>query len=110
MGQALEPTNLSSVREIWDENKPEKKPEADEDDQLLHALSKQAGWRLLKAHIASLVEGLDARLAESVLSGGLESQIKQDAVFAVMGKELLRSIINKVEDAAEEVNEITESK
>lgn len=105
----LKPT-LESVRSVWDENKPEDRtPRADEEDQLISQLSKQAGWRLLKEHILGLKDGLDKRLAESVLQSLGNDQIKTDAIFAVMGKELLTSIINKVEDSAEQVDEITGS-
>lgn len=104
---ALKPTSMSDVRSIWDENKPETKKEADVEDQLLSQLAKQAGWEILKDHIVGLKEGLDKRLAESVLGSLSNDQIKTDAVFAVLGKELLSSIINKVEDSVEEVNEIT---
>lgn len=108
---ALKPTSLSDVRALWDENKPEaQKKEADLEDQLLHALSQQAGWKLLKDHIEGLREGLDKRLAESVLGSLSHDQIKNDAIFCVLGKELLNSIINKVEDSAEEIDEIQASK
>lgn len=107
MQGALKPTSLTDVRSLWDENKPsETKRTADVDDQLLHALSKQAGWELLKEHIEGLKDGLDKRLAESVLSSLSHDQIKNDAIFCVLGKELLNSIINKVQDSAEEVDEI----
>lgn len=107
---ALRPTSLGDVRAIWDENKVEpKRKEADVEDQLLFALSQQAGWEILKEHILGLKEGLEKRLAESVLGSLSQDQIRNDAIFAVLGKELLNSIINKVEDSAEEVNEIQSS-
>lgn len=103
----LRPT-LESVRSVWDENKPEDtSPKIDAEDQLLSQLSKQAGWKILKEHIQGLKDGLDKRLAESVLQSLGKDQIQTDAVFAVLGKELLTSIVNKVEDSAEQVDEIT---
>lgn len=101
---ALEPINLSDVRQMWDENKPEPRKQADEEDQQLSSLSKHAGWRVLRDHIVGLKAGLDARLSESVLASSPADQIKTDAIFAVLGKSLLESIINKVDDAVEEVD------
>lgn len=110
MKGALKP--IADIRSIWEE-----KDKADADrvgvdveDAKLSALSKSAGWVILKEHMEGLKDGLDKRLAESVLDSMGDKQVKSDIMFAVLGKELLNSIINKVEDSAEEVNEITKGK
>jgi hypothetical protein len=105
MKGALKP--LSSIRDIWavrDEDLA-KKTGIDVEDAKLAALSISPGWEILKEHIEGLKDNLDKRLTESVLGTLGDKQVGQDVMFAVLGKELLTSIINKVEDSAEQVDE-----
>ena len=64
------------------------------------------GWTVLKKYLDNLKAGLDKRLAESVLASLTDAQIKNDALFSVLGKELLESIKNKVDDTSLAVEEI----
>lgn len=110
MKGALKP--IGDVRDIWlqKDEEMERKTGIDPEDAKLAALATTQGWKVLKEHIQSLSEGLDTRLSESVLGGLTDEQIRKDALFAVLGKELLKSIINKVEDSREHVDERTEGK
>jgi len=107
MKGALKP--VGDIRSVWEDRAKidAKKKGIDVDDAKLTALSGTAGWGILKEHMEVLKNGLDKRLSESVLGNLGETQIKNDVLFAVLGKELLNSIINKVEDSVEEVNDIT---
>ena len=87
MKGALKPTSYDDVRALW--TKKEDKTGIDEEDQFYSIMYDSAGWRQLKAHIENLKIGLDKRLAESVLKGLSDIQIKNDAMFSVLGKELL---------------------
>ncbi len=106
MKGVLKPEVYEDIREVWRVEKDKKLP-IDEEDSHLSALSESRGWAILKEHIENLKVGLDKRLSESVLKSLGDSQIKTDALFSVLGKELLNSIITKVEDSAEEVERIT---
>lgn len=102
---ALRPESYDDVRNVWRQKEAEQTG-IDVDDQKLHNLSQTEGWYLLKQHIDNLKIGLDKRLSQSVLNSLGDAQIKIDAVFTVLGKELLDSIITKVEDSALVVEEI----
>ena len=108
MQGALRPEAHEDIRSLWMKRKEEQatKVGVDPEDAALEALTKMDGWDILKRHIENLKIGLDKRLAESVLSSLGDNQIKKDALFAVLGKELLDSIINKVEDSALIVDDI----
>lgn len=105
MRQALHPVYYEDIRSVWNGQK-ETVTAVEDEDQHLSSLSNMKGWQILKAHIDSLKQGLDKRLSQSVLQSLGDSQIKTDALFAVLGKELLNSIISKVEDSALEVERI----
>lgn len=102
----LKPLAIDDVREVWSENKTKVDPE----DQSLETLSRSRGWKVLKKHIDTLKDGLDARLSESVLKSLGDAQIKNDALFAVLGKDLLNSIISKVESTALAVEDIKDGR
>lgn len=103
--EALKPQAYDDVRAIW---KPEvdKTTGIDVEDQTYATLANSRGWKLLCKHLNTLKIGLDKRLAESVLKGLPDAQIKNDALFSVLGKELIDSIINKVEDSSEVVESL----
>lgn len=107
---ALRPQAFEDIRALWQDEKREDKLGIDIEDQQLNSLSESAGWKLLKQHIDNLKIGLDRRLAEAVLQGLSDEHIKRDATFSVLGKELLDSIVNKVEDSASIVEQIKHDK
>jgi len=102
---ALKPTSYDDVRAVWAPD-VEKKTGIDLEDQAYATLENSRGWKFLRQYLNTLKTGLDKRLAESVLKGLSDAQIKNDALFSVLGKELIDSIINKVEDASEVVESI----
>lgn len=102
---ALKPTSYDDVRAVWTPDE-EKKTGIDLEDQAYATLENSRGWKFLKQYLNTLKEGLDKRLAQSVLNGLTDAQIKNDALFAVLGKEMIDSIVNKVEDASEVVDTI----
>lgn len=106
--EALKPNLYDDIRAVWSAKEIEEVESQgiDLEDQIYATLSNSRGWKHLKKHIESLKDGLDKRLAESVLKSLGADQIKNDALFSVLGKELLNSIINKVEDSALVVDEI----
>jgi hypothetical protein len=103
---ALKPAFYEDIRTVW--KGKEKTSIIEDEDAHLSSLSQLAGWHVLKKHIESLKVGLDKRLSESVLNSLGDAQIKTDALFAVLGKELLDSIVAKVEDSAEVVEKLTD--
>jgi len=104
----LKPEAYHDVREVWAMKKEDEalKKGIDPEDIKLTTLYHTEGWTTLKTHINNLKIGLDKRLAESVIGSLSDAQIKNDALFSVLGKELLDSIINKVEDSALLVQDI----
>jgi len=107
--EALKPEAYDDVRAIWHPD-VEKKTGIDLEDQAYASLANSRGWKFLHQYLNTLKIGLDKRLAESVLKGLSDAQIKNDALFAVLGKELIDSIINKVEDSSEVVESIKNGK
>jgi hypothetical protein len=109
---ALKPEVYEDVRSVWQRKASEdaKKKGVDVEDDALATLSQLEGWEILKEHIENLKKGLDQRLAEAVLKSLGDAQIKTDAVFAVLGKELLDSVIHRVEDSRLVVDEILDAK
>jgi hypothetical protein len=99
----LKPVAVDTVMDIWHEKKDKR---VDSEDQMMLTLSNSKGWKVLRQHIESLKIGLDRRLSKSVLESVSDTQIKTDALFAVLGKDLLDSIISKVEDTALAVEQI----
>jgi len=105
---SLKPQAYDDIREIWKRKDLDdaEKSGVDPEDQKIFALAGMPGWEVLRAHIDNMKIGLDKRLSEAVLGGLSDDQIKRDATFSVLGKELLDSIINKVEDSALVVEDI----
>jgi len=101
----LRPVSYDDTRALWRGNETEETGIAPE-DKGLHELAQMSGWKTLHEHINNLMIGLDKRLSEAVLGGLGDEQIKRDATFSVLGKELLNSIINKVEDSSLVVEEL----
>ena len=79
---------------------------ADPDDVELAALDESPGWNVLKQHMVKLREGIDQKLAEGVASGQTAEEIGKSTILAVMAKQLLDSIVNKVSDAVLAVEEV----
>lgn len=108
---ALKPSAIDETIHIWrDEEGINPHEPVDVDDAAFEVLSRSRGWKRLKQHIEILKQGLDSRLSESVLKSLGDAQIKNDALFSVLGKDLLNSIISKVEDTALAVREIKDGK
>jgi len=107
---ALRP--YEDIRTIWQKKREVEgeKSGIDPEDMAFATLFQTEGWGKLRTHINNLKQGLDKRLAESVLASLGDAQIKNDALFAVLGKELLDSIINKVEDSALVVEELEDER
>lgn len=104
----LKPERYNDVRALWRDVEA-KKTGIDSDDAAVSELGQSRGWVELKKYIDNLKDGLDKRLAEAVLGSLGAEQIKTDALFAVLGKELLNSIVNRVEDVTLAVEEIKSS-
>ncbi|HNQ31720.1 MAG TPA: hypothetical protein PKJ68_04525 [Candidatus Woesebacteria bacterium] len=106
--------NLSAIKpsqgmaHLW--LRQEKKAEqvqkgADPEDVELAALDEHPGWAVMKEHIAKLKDGIDQKLSEGVTSGQTAEEIGKSTILAVMAKQLLDSIVNKVDDAVLAVEE-----
>lgn len=107
----LKPSSIDETIHIWKRESDEGIDDpVDSSEQALEVLSRSKGWKVLKKHIDILKEGLDKRLSESVLKSLGDAQIKNDALFAVLGKDLLNSIVSKVEATAEAVRDIKDGK
>lgn len=106
----LKPEFYDDIRSVWQRQRAQAalKKGVDVDEDALAAVAQMKGWEILKAHINNLKIGLDARLSTAIASGMTESEIGKSAVMTTLGKELLDSIINKVEDSALAVEEIVD--
>lgn len=98
---------------LWrkaEENQKKVDKGAHPDDVEMAHLAETAGWTYLREHIDKLKEGIDLKLAEGVAGGQSTESIGQATILAVMAKQLLDSIVNKVEDAEAAVEEIKDAK
>jgi hypothetical protein len=105
---ALRPEFYTNFRKVWEERKLKEaeKEGVEIEDQSLHTLAQMDGWTVLKKHIDILKQSLDLKMAEGISKGQTREQVGDTAIMVVLGKELLDSIIHKVEDAVEVVEEI----
>ena len=104
----LKPKFYDDIRSVWEReaaSKAEKKG-IDIEDEQYSALSNTAGWERLKDYIEVLKGDLDFKLKEAITSGMSESEIGKSAVMATLGKDLLDSLVNRVEDSALIVEQI----
>lgn len=104
MKGALRPEALGVV-DAWRIDEVSKKTGVNVEDETYANLASHAGWKQLKEFMESMKDSLDRRLSQSVLSG-LDAEIRKDALFCVLGKDLLNSIIHRVEDSREVVDQI----
>jgi len=104
---AIKPTFYDNIRSLYVRPDAEKAKKAgvDEDEKFIHDLRDTNGWNALKKHIEELKTGLDEQMRGAVETGMGEDEIGKRAVVLVLGKGLLDSIINKVEDSYESVEE-----
>lgn len=105
---ALRPSNLDTMRALWETKKKDddKGLGIDPEDASLATMSETTGWPIFKKHIETLKAGLDSKLAQAVASGMSEVEVGKSAVMAVIAKDLLDSLIHKVEDSALAVEQI----
>src|SRR5690606_26969319 len=106
--QVLRPTFYDDARHVWQKEKEIEagKQGVDPEDNALHTIATLDGWAVLKKHIEYLKGELDQKMTEAVGKGMSESEIGKSAVMVVLSKDLLDSIINKVEDSYAEVERI----
>lgn len=106
--EVLRPTFYDDTRHIWQKEQETKavRQGVDPEDSALHTLRTMDGWHILKEHIDGLKHDLDVKMAEAVAKGMSESEIGKSAVMVVLSKDLLDSIINKVEASYDEVERI----
>lgn len=105
--QSIKP-DFQSIKGVWEQNKNfelEKKG-IDPQDAAFHTLSQMEVWQNLKNYISTLKEGLDAQLTVAVDSNLSREEIGDRTIMVTLAKGLLNSIINKVEDSRDVVEEL----
>ena len=73
----------------------------DSDQQALASLSNHSGWKVLKAYIERIMEELDNLTKTQMTQGVPFEEIGRSTVIKELTKDVLRRIINRVQDAAE---------
>ena len=102
----LKPTFYEGIRSTWHEDEEAKKTGVAKEDNALATLAATSGWKILKEYVDSLKKTLDLKLQQAVSSGMTEAEIGKSAVMSVLAKDMLDSIVSKVEDSALIVEEI----
>ena len=106
--QAFRPNNLYSDFDrlkTFQENQELEKKGIDPDDNHLYALSKQAGWRILRGYIQSLIDDLDSMVIGAMAAGASLEDIGQRTMLATLTKEALKKVQHKVDDSSDAVQE-----
>lgn len=104
---ALKPTFFDSIKALYVKKDAEvaHKAGVDIEDKYLYDGRESNFWIVLKKHIESLKQGFDEQMKLAVDSGMSEEEIGKRTVMSVLAKGLLDSIINKVEDSYDAVQE-----
>ena len=111
MQTAIKP-DFHSIKGVWEETKKQEleKKGIDPQDAAFHTLAQMELWQNLKSYIQTLKDGLDAQLTVAVDSGLSREDIGDRTIMVTLAKGLLNSIINKVEDSSEVVEEMKDDK
>lgn len=99
-----------SIKGVWEEKKKSELEAKgiDPQDAALHTLAQMESWQNLKNYILSLKDGLDAQLTVAVDGGLSREEIGDRTIMVTLAKGLLNSIINKVEDSRDVVEELND--
>jgi len=73
----------------------------DPDQQALASLANHSGWKVLKAYIERIIEELDNLTKTQMIQGVPFEEIGRSTVIKELTKDVLRRVINKIQDAAE---------
>jgi hypothetical protein len=100
--QAIHPDSFNDFRKIvLKANAPA--DSADQKEYYLAALANSDGWKTLKEYIETLKDDID-NLNKSMMERGASFEdIGRNAVIAQLARDLLRKIVQRVEDAHESV-------
>jgi hypothetical protein len=74
-------------------------PGKDPDQQALNNLSMQTGWKVLKEYIERISQELDDMTRTQMTQGVSFEEIGRSTIIKEITKDVLRKIINKVEDS-----------
>lgn len=76
-----------------------------DEEEALHALSQQKGWRIFKEEAQSLLKELDSGTANAMAQGLPFEEIGRNAVVIDLAKSVVQRLLNLVEDARDVTNE-----
>jgi len=101
MKQAIKPDFFTANMPSIKKDKEAEKKGATVEERHYYSLSRTAGWRQLKEFIGNMVNDLD-KLGSKALAQGLSfEEIGRNAVVITQTKDMIKRIINKVDDAVE---------
>lgn len=100
--EAIKPTFFNSLPTIVREQQAKQKG-VSEEEQSLHALSQQRGWVILREYIDSLLKDMDNSTSAAMSKGLSFEEIGKNAVVIDLTKGLIKRVLDKVEDAREQV-------
>lgn len=101
--QAIKPDQFFDFRQIVEKAKGPKNKDVQKEYSLA-ALANNDGWKTLKEYINNLKEDIE-NLNKSMMERGASFEdIGRNAVVSQLARDLLRKIVQRVEDAAESVN------
>jgi len=99
--QAIKPDSFNDFRKIVEREKA--KDSLDQKEYYLAALANSDGWLTLKEYINNLKDDID-NLNKSMMERGASFEdIGRNAVIAQLARDLLKKIVQRVEDAAESI-------
>ena len=83
---------------------------ATDDERMLFVLARSKGWKVLKEYADNLVKDLEDVGMTAMKAGQSFEDIGRNAIVAGLAKDVIKNMINKVEDARESCEKDDEEK
>ena len=99
--QALHPQFIPSSLPSLAKDKVAEKAGATKEERLLNSMSITGGWRVLTELIDELLDDLDNVNRQAIEAGADFEEVGKNTFVVSMTKEIIRMMLNKVEDARE---------
>lgn len=107
--QALRPKTFISQLPTFKGEKEATTKGATQAEKQLAAMSRMAGWQVLKEFIGEIWNELDAVNDAAIAGGANFEQLGQNALVISQTKTVLKKILDKVEDAKEAIDKTKET-
>ena len=102
--QAIKPTTFINQVPTFIREKEADAKGLSEEEQQMASMSRTAGWKVLRKFIEQIMEEMDETNDLAIAQGADFEKLGQNALVISQTKQVLRKLLNKVEDAREAVD------